>query len=153
MIKAEYFYFPECKIQQAQFVPTNCGIISLHIKSLKNTPKHYPQYPLLEGKAEFYFGLELSLSFKENKKSTFFNTFNQNLNESPTKLKGKKVSVIILFNPESDKKIDTIGIGLENNIITLYNDLWNNEEINIINQAAKLQWDLQKTRKEKVHKI
>ena len=152
-LKAQNLYFPECKIVKAIIVPKSVNVIFFNIKSQKNTPKHYPAHPLLDGKVEFTFGLELSLNFIETKKSNYFNDFHSNLNASVNNLKGKKVSALILFNPEADKKLDTIGLGLPNELISLYNDLWTVKEIEIISQAAKLTSILPSKQKVKRTKI
>ena len=60
---------------------------------------------------------------------------------------------MILFNPEADKKLDTIGLGLPNELISLYNDLWTVKEIEIISQAAKLTSILPSKQKVKRTKI
>lgn len=149
----EYLYFPECKIVKAQLVPKSNLVISFYIKSLKNTPKHYPNHPLLDGKAEFYFGLELTDNFKDGHKHHYFDLFSQSITESVNKLIGKKLSTLILFNPHGDKKLDTIGLGKVNDKISLYNDYWTPEEIKIVSQASKLLFELpskNKTKKEKI---
>ena len=153
LLKAQNLYFPECKIVKAIIVPKSINVIFFNIKSQKITPKHYPSHPLLDGKVEFTFGLELSLNFLEAKKSNFFNVFHSNLTASVNNLKGKKVSALILFNPDSEKKLDTIGLGVTNELISLYNDLWTVKEIEIISQAAKLTSILPSKQKIKRSKI
>lgn len=153
MIKAENLYLPECKIIKATIVPKAINVIFLNLKTVQNTPKHYPKHPLLEGKVEFTFGLELSDNFQNIQKSNYFNLFNSNIGTSVSKLAGKKVSALILFNPDGIKKIDTIGIGPTNGLITLYNDLWDSNEIQIISHAAKLFFALPNKGKVKQKKI
>lgn len=137
-LTAQHLYFPECKIVKALLVPKSTNVIFFNIKSKKNTPKHYPKHPLLEGKVEFTFGLELSLNFLDTKKSNYFNVFNSNISSSVSQLTGKTVSALIFFDPEGDKKLDTIGLGICNELITIYNDLWEAKEIEIVSNAAKL---------------
>lgn len=155
IINPDYLYFPECKIIKAQIVPKSVAVIMFHLKTVKNSPKHYPKHALLEGKVEFTFGLELSEYFKDTKGSNFFSVFDCNWNVSPSRLIGKKVSSLILFQPESDKKLDTIGLGAENDLITIYNDNWTSKEIKSHSQIAKLNYNLptKNTNKEKRSKI
>lgn len=153
MIQAENLYFPECKILKAVIVPKAVNVIFFNVKSVKNSPKHYPSHPLIDGKVEFTFGLELSEHFIETKKSNYFNVFDSNLKTSVAKLVGKTVSALILFNPQSEKKLDTIGIGISHESISLYNDLWEPYEIQIISQAAKLFSQLPNKGKVKQKKI
>lgn len=153
MNQLENLYFPECKIIKAIMVPKFVNVIFFNLKTVKNTPKHYPSHPLLEGKVEFTFGLELSENFQETKKSHYFTLFNSALHTSVTKLAGKTVSALILFNPEGVKKLDTIGIGAPHELISLYNDLWEPKEIQIISLAAKLYAELPNKGKVKQMKI
>lgn len=148
-----YLYFPECKIIKAQLVPKTTAVISFYIKALKNTPKHYPEHVLLNGKVEFSFGLELTAQFQETRKSQFFNLFDCHSNNSPSKLIGKKVSALILFNPQGEKKLDTVGLGPVNDIMTIYNDIWTPDEMRIISQSSKLYCELPSKGKAKVKKI
>jgi hypothetical protein len=148
-----YLYFPECKIIKAQLVPKSTAVIIFYIKSLKNTPKHYPLHTLLEGKIEFSFSLELTENFQKNKYSDYFNLFECNLNHSPSKLIGKKVSALILFNPNGEKKLDTVGLGSIYDLITIYNDIWNHKEMRIVSQSSKLYCELPNKGKIKVKKI
>lgn len=154
-VNPDYLYFPECKIIKAQIVPKSIAVIMFHLKTLKNCPKHYPKHPLLDGKVEFTFGLELSEHFKDTKSSNFFHVFQCNWNVSPSRLIGKTVSSMILFQPNLDKKLDTIGLGSEHEIITVYNDNWSSKEIKSHSQIAKLNYNLppKNTGKEKRTKI
>lgn len=153
MNKVENLYLPECKIIKATIVPNAINVIFFNLKTIKNTPKHFPNHPLIEGKVEFTFGLDLSENFKNTKKSNYFNLFNSNIGTSVSKLAGKNVSALILFNPNSIKKIDTIGLGPVNDLITIYNDLWESKEIQIISHAAKLFFELPNKGKVKQQKI
>lgn len=154
-INPDYLYFPECKIIKAQIVPKSVAVIMFHLKTVKNSPKHYPKHGLLEGKVEFTFGLELSEHFKDTKSSNFFSVFECNWNVSPSRLIGKIVSGLILFQPHLDKKLDTIGLGSSHDNITIYNDNWNHKEIKSHSQIAKLNYNLplKNTGKEKTKKI
>lgn len=153
MIQAENLYFPECKILKAVMVPKAVNVIFFNLKSLKNSPKHYPVHPLIEGKVEFTFGLEISPQFVDTKKSSYYNVFNTHFNTSVSKLTGKTVSALILFNPTGIKKLDTIGLGIPNELISIYNDLWEPHEIQIISQASKLFAQLPNKGKVKQKKI
>lgn len=155
VINPDYLYFPECKIIKAQIVPKSVAVIMFYLKTVKNSPKHYPKHSLLEGKVEFTFGLELSEHFKDTKSSNFFSVFECNWNVSPSRLIGKKVSSMILFQPDAEKKLDTIGLGSENELITIYNDMWTPKEIKSHSQIAKLNYNLppKNTGKEKRSKI
>lgn len=148
-----YLYFPECKIIRSQFIPKKNPFISFYLKSLDKTPNHYPQHVLLNGVVEFSFGLEITKYFKETKQGQYFNLFDCHLNNSPSKLTGKKVSALILFNPTADKKLDTIGLGHVNDIITIYNDNWDTKEIKVISQSSKLNYQFPHKHKSKVSKI
>lgn len=155
LINPDYLYFPECKIIKAQIVPKSVAVIMFHLKTVKNCPKHYPKHPLLDGKVEFTFGLELTEYFKDTKSSHFFSVFECNWNVSPSRLIGKKVSSMILFQPQSDKKLDTIGLGTEHDIITIYNDNWHPKEVKSYSRIAQLNHNLpvKNTGKEKRSKI
>lgn len=138
MNKSEKLYFPECKIIKATIVPKSINVIFFNLKSIAKTPKHYPSHPLLDGHVEFTFGLELSETFKENKKSDYFKLFNSTINTSVSKFVGKTVSALIMFEPEEVKKLNTIGLGVPYDLISIYNDLWDAKEMQIISLAAKI---------------
>lgn len=140
--KEHYLYFPECKITRSYFIPTNTSVISMHIKSLQNTPKHYPQHPILSGKAEFYFGLEIKDSFYDVLAQKYYKLFEVFLKDPPSKIVSSKVSLITRFSPNEQIKLNTIGIGEPQGKITLFNSHLDEEEIEQIYFSAKLNHSL-----------
>lgn len=141
--KEHYLYFPECKITRSYFVPNSgFSVISMYIKSLQNTPKHYPQYPILLGKVDFYFGLEIKTSFQDSLAQKYYNLFNIFLNDPPSKIVSSKISLIARFSPNETIKLNTIGIGEPQGKIILFNSHLNEDEIEQIYFSAKLNYSL-----------
>ena len=143
--KEHYLYFPECKITRSYFVPTNISgisVISMYIKALHNTPKHYPQHPILVGKADFYFGLEIKDSFQDSLAQKYYNLFDVFLKDPPSKIVSSKVSLITRFSPNEQVKLNTIGIGEPQGKIVLFNSHLNEEEVEQIYFSAKLNYSL-----------
>jgi hypothetical protein len=145
-----YLYFPKCKILNAYYVPQAHGkhsVISMHLRSLITTPKHYPNDVMLNGKADFYFGLECTDTWKSNFETPYFKLFDILPNEAVKKLVKKEVSLITKFTYEGKIKLDTIGIGIPEGEITLYNSLLSAEDIDIIYRVSKLNYQLPKNAK------
>lgn len=139
-----FLYFPECKIIKANYVPHASGrfhSISLYIKSLNTTPKHYPQHPLLSGKADFYFGLEIDDKWVNEFRNDYYKLFNQFISDPVNKLIKQKISLVTNFSPDSkDTKLDTIGIGLPNGEILLYNFILTKQEITTIYNVSQMNY-------------
>lgn len=152
MNEEKYIYIPVCKIIKCVIIPKITNVLYFHLRSKDTLAKNLATHPLLKGKVEFTFGIELSENFKQNKKNLFFNLFACEENNL-TKIKKKEVSALFLFSPQKDRKIDTIGLGIENKSITIYNDFWDFKEVQILYQATKLLNKLPPTYKSKKHKI
>lgn len=116
-----YLYFPQCKIVKADnvFGYKRC---TFAIKSLKITPKHYPEHFMLKGKADFFFKLDyggianevlLSEAFKKivGKEISLSNV---------AKTIGKELSVLAYFEPNNEIILECIGIGLPNETPCLF---------------------------------
>lgn len=145
-----YLYFPQVKIIKAHIVPQmnqSKYVIALQMKSLINTPNHYPQSPILKGKANFYLALDITEEWK-NRFSTNYNTvFECNLTQSVNKLVSQTVSVIARFSPANRIKLEAIGIGKPNKKIILYNAHFSNKEMDIISLQSQLNYKLSEVKK------
>ncbi len=98
-------YFPNLKIIRCDIIPNDYGMVYLfYLKSQINSPKHYPNHPLINGKIE----LTGKISNHENVLFWLKKIFNE---ENNKKIKGKSMSVLIEFNPESSTKLKLLGIG------------------------------------------
>lgn len=140
-----YLYFPRCKIMRANFVPQAHGkhhVVSMFIRSLTNSPKHYPDNPLLVGKADFYFGLECDQNWLSKFESSYYQLFNTFPSQPVEKIVKTEVSVIAKFSPEGKTKLETIGVGKPNGEITIYNNFWEEEEMDLVYQVSKLHYGL-----------
>lgn len=143
--REHYLYFPDCKIARAHYLPSSASgvsVISMYIKSLHNTPKHYPQSPILKGKADFYFGLEIRERFEEQLAQKYYKLFNIFLKDPPSKIISSKVSLITKFSPNEQIKLSVIGIGEPQGKIILFNSHFEDDEIEQIYFAAKLNHSL-----------
>lgn len=135
-------YFPDCKIININEVPQAHGkyfVWSIYLKSTINTPAHYPQHPLLTGKADFYFGIEASFDWKNKFSQAYQKVFNLNLKESIKKIKGKKVSVLAHLVQEERLTLNTLGIGIQNGEILLYNTHLLDSDMQELSLASQLQ--------------
>lgn len=145
-----YLYFPEAKIVKAHIVPQHSAtkyVISMQIKSLLATPKHYPQSPLLKGKADFYLALDITTQWIARFESDYIRVFNQNLDKTLNKIIGKPVCVLSKFSPNNLVKLETIGIGLPHQEISLYNTHFEKKEMNSISLQSQLHYKLSDIKK------
>lgn len=144
-----YLYFPQCKISRVDHI-LGSDTFTFFIKSLKNSPKHYPQHFMLEGKADFFFKLN-NLSYDK----LFSTIFGHIL--SPTNLpsfQNKKVSVLAYFDPDAKIKLQCIGIGIAGEIPILFNDVFYIDDCKQLAQTAFFHYELPKViEEEKKHKI
>lgn len=138
-------YFPSMKIIRSDIVPSNFGAsYLLYFKSTINSPKHYPSHPLIEGKVEFVG------KFGDNEQLKFW--FKYCVSEENHKnFKGKTVSVLVDFNPDSSNKFKLVGLGkIDNDAYYLFNK---NMELSSEESMAKLNYDLIPQKKKESKKI
>lgn len=140
-------YFPSVKVARCDLVPGSYGQSYLfHFKSTINSPKHFPDHPLIEGKIEFVG----RINDAEDVEFWFKYCVNE---DKPKNLKGKIVSILVDFDASRNIKFNFLGIGKKDQeAFFLFNKSMN---LSIEENMAKLNYDLkpQKTADKKRIKV
>lgn len=121
----QYLYFPSCTIvKKDRNILTNK--IIFYLKSKIETPKNYPNHPVLKGKAQFIYTIDID-SVDNN------SVYQREINEifevpflkfkSSTKFKNTPLSALIFFNANANIILDCFGIGKENEICSFFNSM------------------------------
>ena len=98
-------YFPSLNISRSDIIPgTYEETYILYLKSKINSPKHYPEHSLIDGK------IELVGKFQSSDDFNFWSNFLFNTNKTSS-LKGKQISSLIEFNEHDSVKLKLVGIG------------------------------------------
>lgn len=154
--QVQYLYFPRCKITKCDALLSNdMSNVILYIKSLEKTPIHYPKHYMLEGKADFLFKLQTTISWKIN----YINRFEELFLKKPELMipkncLKKEISVLTSFAPNEEITLKCIGIGNPNEAPTIFNIADPVEICDGYSKIAMLNYQLTKTGgKKKVKKI
>lgn len=141
-----YLYFPKCKITRADSLSEGTvAHCTLLIRSLGTTPVFYPQHPLLKGKAEFFYKLDVrsqTFEWRNNYHDLAKKLFGEKTYQASVRgLLKKEVSVLVRFNSEADIKLLCIGFGLPEEDEMLFNTT-DPEECRPILKKARLEYAL-----------
>lgn len=153
-----YLYFPKCKITRADYIPGyNSKSCTLLIRSLQNTPKHYPKHFMLTGKPDFFFKINATgITWPILHGDSFRSIFGKDIDiEHIHKAIGLEVSVIAYFNPEEEVKLECFGLGSVLQEPVLFSNSKPLEENKAFVKIAMLGYQLgnHNTKKEKRQKI
>jgi hypothetical protein len=121
----KYLYFPSCKIIKLdKNILTNKVI--LYIKSKLDTPNFYPQHPVLKGKAEFLYTIEIE-EVENNSvyQREITEIFGGNITriKSLAKFKKTPLSALIFFDDQANIILDCFAIGKENETCSFFNSM------------------------------
>lgn len=121
----KYLYFPSCKIARIdKNILTNKIII--YIKSTINTPSFYPLHPVLKGKAEFLYIVDienvLNNSVYQREIMEIFQTDITRI-KSLNKIKKINLSALVFFDDSAKINLDCFGIGIANEICSFFNSM------------------------------